>query len=121
MPQKTHVSVEHERQATQKIYAEKGSPIFVQEHYFPKELEHPLSLADYMEFSASWERTNRRRHRLIDKQLDGTINQAEQVLLDALQAYADYHLDTLAPRPAHVLDHLEDRLLAATTYSSGEQ
>jgi hypothetical protein len=94
---------------------------FVQEHYFPKELEHPLSLADYLEFSASWERTNRRRHRLIDKRLDGTINQAEQVRLDALQAYADYHLDKLAPRPAHVLDHLEDRLLAARTCSSGER
>ena len=32
--------------------------------------------------------------------------------LDALQAYADYHIDQVAPRPNHMLDELEERLLS---------
>ena len=30
--------------------------------------------------------------------------------LDALQAYADYHIESVTPRPTDVLDELEDRL-----------
>ena len=48
---------------------------------------------------ADWPRLNRERGRLIDKDIDGTITSAERTRLDVLQAYADYHLENVAPRP----------------------
>lgn len=46
-----------------------------------------------------WPASNRRRGDLIKKSVDGTISEAEQIELDALQAYADDHIEQVAPRP----------------------
>lgn len=92
-------------------YERVGVP-FVQKQYIPEELDHPIRLADFLECEADWSLANRERGRLIDKDIAGTISAEERTRLDALQAYADYHLDKVAPRPTQILDDLEDRLLA---------
>jgi hypothetical protein len=58
----------------------------------------------------AWPATNRERGQLIDKNIAGTITAEERGRLDVLQAYADYHLQKIAPRPIHMLDELERRL-----------
>jgi len=82
---------------------------FKQTRYLPKELEHSVRFSDFLQFEEDWPATNRERGILIDKNIAGTISTEEQVRLDALQAYADYHIDQAAPRPTHVLDELERR------------
>jgi len=86
---------------------------FTQTEYLPKELAGRISLSDFLEFQEDWPATNRERGDLIDKSISGTLNLEERVRLDALQAYADYHLDRVSPRPAHVLDELEDKLFSS--------
>ena len=55
--------------------------------------------------------TNRERGKLIVKNISGKMTAEERTRLDALQAYADYHVQKVAPRPTHLLDELEKRLL----------
>lgn len=57
----------------------------------------------------SWPATNRERGQLIDKNIAGTITAEERARLDVLQAYADYHLQKVSPRPTGLLDELERR------------
>lgn len=85
---------------------------FVQEKYIPDKLAHPMRLADFLEFEADWSATNRERGLLIDKAIAKKLVADEQARLNALQAYADYYLDRVAPRPTLVLDELEGQLLA---------
>lgn len=47
-----------------------------------------------------WETINRERGLLIDKDIAGTITRDEKGILEALQAYADYHIDKVAPKPS---------------------
>ena len=47
---------------------------------------------------------------LIDQNISGKLNAEELMRLDALQAYTDYHIEKVAPRPTRELDELEDRL-----------
>jgi hypothetical protein len=37
----------------------------------------------------------------------------ERTRLDTLQAYADYHIQKVSPRPTYLLDELEKRLLGS--------
>ncbi len=86
---------------------------FKQERYFPEELDHPMRLADFLDYEADWPKTNRRRGNLIKKSIAGTISETEQIELDALQAYADYHIEKVAPRPTAFFDELEGMLAAS--------
>jgi len=88
---------------------------FVQAAYLPKELAGRLSFSDFLQFEEDWPATNRERGKLIDRDIKGNLNTGEQARLDALQAYADYHIDKVAPRPTHVLDELEDKLFSSVT------
>lgn len=88
---------------------------FVQDGYLPKELTGRLSFSDFLQFEEDWSATNRERGKLIDRDITGNLNTGEQARLDALQAYADYHVDKVAPRPTHVLDELEDKLFSSVT------
>ena len=88
---------------------------FVQAGYLPKELAGRLSFSDFLQFEEDWSATNRERGKLIDKNIRGNLNTEEQARLDALQAYADYHIDKVSPRPTHVLDELEDKLFSSVT------
>jgi hypothetical protein len=83
---------------------------FRQAGYLPGDLEGKIGFADFADLERDWSVTNRERGRLIDKSIAGTLSADEQTRLDALQAYADYHLDQVAPLPTHILDELEKRL-----------
>jgi type I restriction-modification system DNA methylase subunit len=83
---------------------------FTQNRYLPATIEGKLSLSQFLDMEDSWSATNRERGRLIDKNIAGTITAEERTRLDALQAYADYHLQMVSPRPTHLLDELERRL-----------
>ena len=92
---------------------------FKQTRYLPKELESSVRFSDFLQFEEDWPSTNRERDILIDKNISGTISTEEQMRLDALQAYADYHIDQVAPRPTHVLDELEKRLFSGLPKKDG--
>lgn len=85
---------------------------FTQVGYLPQELERRMSFSDFLQFEEDWSTTNRERGSLIDKNISGDLNAEEQLRLEALQAYADFHLDKVAPRSTHVLDGLEDKLFS---------
>ena len=87
---------------------------FAQCRYLPKELFGRLRLSDFVEFGNDWSKTNRERGELIDKSIAGTLNTEEEIRLGALQTYADYHLDQVAPRPTNALDQLEEGLFSDT-------
>ncbi len=87
---------------------------FTQTRYLPRELEGRLHFSDFVRFEESWSITNRERGALIDKNISGTLNVEERARLDALQAYADYHIERVSPRPTHVLDELENRLFSGS-------
>ena len=87
---------------------------FQQTNFLPQELEAKLPFADFVDFEADWSTTNRRRGDLIDKDISGKLSSSERSELDGLQAYADYHLEQVAPRPTDVLEQLEDMVLAKT-------
>ena len=85
---------------------------FMQSGYLPKELDGKIHFSDFVQFEEDWPITNRERGVLIDKSISGALSSEERKRLDALQLYADYHIDQVAPRPAHVLDELEERLFS---------
>jgi hypothetical protein len=85
---------------------------FAQKRYLPTELEGRLRFSDFLRFESDWSVTNRERGMLIDKSISGSLSTEEQRRLDALQMYADYHIEQVAPRPTQVLDALEARLFS---------
>jgi hypothetical protein len=85
---------------------------FTQRGYLPKKIEHSMRFSDFLQFEEDWSVTNRVRGELIDRGIAGTLSAEERARLDALQTYADYHIDETAPRPTHLLDELEDKLLS---------
>jgi hypothetical protein len=87
---------------------------FKQTRYLPKELEGRLRFFDFLQFEEDWSITNRERGMLIDKNISGRLNAEERTRLDALQAYTDYHIERVAPRPTHALDELENRLFSGS-------
>ena len=95
-------------------YERVGVP-FRQTRYLPMELEQSLRFTDFLEFEADWPTANRERGLLIDKSISGTVSDEEQMRLDALQAFAEYHINKIAPRPTYVLDDLEQKLLSTQT------
>jgi hypothetical protein len=85
---------------------------FTQTSYLPKELEGRIRLSDFLRFEENWPITNRERGTLIDKSISGSLNAEEQTRLDVLQAYADYHIEKVSPRPTRELDELESHLFS---------
>ncbi len=83
---------------------------FVQSEYLPKALEGKMHLHDFLQFEENWSITNRERGKLIDRNISGKISAEERARLERLQAYADYHIQKVSPRPTHLLDELENRL-----------
>ena len=83
---------------------------FKQDRYFPRELKCPIRLSDFLDYESDWPSANRRRDKLVDKEIDGTITTDESLELAALQAFADYYLEKVSPRPTRVLEDLERRV-----------
>ncbi len=88
---------------------------FKQVQYFPPGLSHLIRFSDFVAYESDWPSANRRRGELVDKEIGGAITSAEAVELAALQAYADYYLEKVSPRPTHVLEELEDRVFGSAT------
>lgn len=86
----------------------------MQTRFHPPDLEGKLHYYDFVDYETNWSATNRRRGKLIDKDIAGTLTESERVELDGLQAYADYHLEKVAPRPTESLAKLEDLILSKT-------
>jgi len=87
---------------------------FRQTRYLPREIEGKMHFSDFLQFEEDWSITNRERGSLIDKNISGRLNAEERTRLDALQAYTDYHIERVAPRPTHALDELENRLFSGS-------
>ena len=87
---------------------------FRQTRYLPRELEGKIHFSDFLQFEEDWSITNRERGRLIDKNISGRLNAEERTRLASLQAYTDYHIERVAPRPTHPLDELENRLFSGS-------
>ena len=83
---------------------------FKQERYFPPELSYPLRFSDFVAYESDWPAANRRRGDLVDKEIAGTISSDETLELAGLQAYADYYIERVSPRPMQVLAALEDQV-----------
>ena len=92
---------------------------FEQTRFLPESLEGKLHYADFVDNETDWPKTNRRRGKLIDKEIAGTLSAAERTEFDGLQSYADYYLERVAPRPMEALTHLEDLVLAKTHRKKG--
>ncbi len=88
---------------------------FTQTRYLPKELEGKIRFSDFLKFEEDWSVINRERGVLIDKSISGNMNAEERTRLDALQAYADYHIEMVSPRLTHALDEIEGRLFSGST------
>ena len=93
---------------------QRGGVPFEQTRFLPESLEGKLHYADFVDYEADWPKTNRRRGKLIDKEIAGTLSAVERTELDGLQSYADYYLERVAPRPTDVLNQLEDLAFAKT-------
>jgi hypothetical protein len=87
--------------------------------YLPTEISRRVRLSDFIEFEQDWPAINRKRGELIDKSISGTLTPDERVRLDALEAYADYHLDQVAPRSTEALDQLEKTLFSKIPMKDG--
>jgi hypothetical protein len=87
---------------------------FRQTRYLPSELEGRIRFSDFLQSEEDWPSTNRERGMLIDKNISGRLNEEERARLDALQAYTDYHIERVAPRPTRALDEIEDRLFSGS-------
>jgi len=92
---------------------------FRQSRYLPKELEGRLCPSDFLQFEIDWSVTNRERGILIDKSIAGSLAPEEQMRLDALQIYADYHIEQVAPFSTRGLDDLESRLFSSPPLKDG--
>jgi hypothetical protein len=76
---------------------ERGGVPFEFDRYFPKHVEQPAHLRDLIDATYDWPKTNRRRGRLIGREVEGTITEAEAGELKRLQGLADLRTDLLDP------------------------
>ena len=83
---------------------------FTQTRYTPATMEGKIGFWQFLEMEGAWSAINRERGQLIDKNIAGTISTEERSRLEILQAYADYHLQKVSPRPTHLLDEIERQL-----------
>ena len=77
---------------------------FTFDRYFPKHFEQSVHLRDIIAVKYDWPKTNRRRGRLIAREVEGTITGEEADELKRLQGLADLRTDLLDP---FNLDELE--------------
>ena len=94
---------------------------FEQSVLLPAELGGVVRFSDFVKYEKDWSKTNRRRGKLIDKKIAGTIRVNEKAELDSLQSYAEYYLDREAPLPTGELEKLEDLMLSSAAKKDGER
>lgn len=85
---------------------------FSQLDYIPGAFKVEVSLSTYRELAKNWERTNEERGTLIDQSIRGELDTEGRARLSLLQAYAEFHVFDVAPRPRHDIEALENELLS---------
>ncbi len=93
---------------------------FKQSVLIPSELGGKVRFSDFVQYEKDWRKTNRRRGKLIDKKIEGTLTKDEQAELECLQAYAEYYLDKETPLPTAELEKLENLLLGSSAKKGGK-
>jgi type I restriction-modification system DNA methylase subunit len=93
---------------------ERGGVPFTFDRYFPKHFEQAVHLRDLVAITYDWPKTNRRRGRLIGREVEGTIAGAEADELKRLQDLADLRTDLLDPFNLEVLEQLRDEIAVGT-------
>jgi hypothetical protein len=81
----------------------RGVP-FVQMEYFPKGYTDIDRLSDLLAITADWEKTNRRRSKLMDLEDEGRLTPAQAEELANLQRLADAILGLMEPWKADEVD-----------------
>ena len=98
---------------------ERGGVPFEQTRYLPEELEGKVAFFDFLAWESDWPATNRERGMLIDKNIAGSLDVEETIRLDALQAYAAFHIEKFERYRDQLLDDLENRVFPGSQRKSG--
>src|SRR5208337_3686691 len=85
---------------------------FSQPGYIPEAFNADVSLLAFRELAKNWERANGERGALIDKSIRGELDTEGRARLNLLQAYAEFHVFDVAPRPRRDIEALENELLS---------
>ena len=85
---------------------------FSQPGYIPEAFNADVSLSAYRELAKNWESTNEERGALIDRSIRGELDTEGRARLSLLQAYAEFHVFDVAPRPRRDIEVLENELLS---------
>lgn len=91
---------------------ERGGVPFTQTRFLPEELEGRVGYANFVDYESNWPKTNRRRGKLVTKNIDEKLSAGAQQELQQLQAYAEYHVQRMAARPTEEFERMEELLLA---------
>lgn len=94
---------------------------FKQSVLLPSELGGKVRFSDFIAYEKNWSKTNRRRGKLIDKKVAGTLTANEKTELNGLQAYAEFYLDRETPLPTAELEKLEDLILQSAGKKGDER
>ena len=87
----------------------RGVP-FEQTEYFPKGFTDLNCLSDLLAITADWQKTNRRRAKLIDLEEEGHFTPDQAAELKHLQKLADARVSLLKPRQAEAIDQQIEKL-----------
>ena len=82
------------------------------DRYYPQHFAENISLQDLLAISIDWANTNKVRCKLIEKEVDETITEDEQLELERLQTLADYRIRLMAPLPIKELEEYHATLTA---------
>ena len=85
---------------------------YLQAGYIPKAFKADVTLSAYRGLTKSWEDTNQERGTLIDQSIRGELDTEGKARLNLLQAYAEFHVFDVAPRPRRDIEALENELLS---------
>ena len=89
----------------------RGGVPFPFDGYFPARFKEPIHLRELIAITYDWPKTNRRRSRLIHREVDGAITDKELEELERLQRLADLRMDLLAPFNLEELEQLHAEIV----------
>ena len=92
----------------------RGGVPFKFEGYFPAHFKEPVHLRELIAITYDWPKTNRRRNRLIHREVDGTIVDKESEELERLQRLADLRTDLLDPLDLQELEQVHAEMVTGT-------
>jgi hypothetical protein len=90
---------------------QRGGVPFEFQRYFPAHFKEPIHLRELLAITYDWPKTNRRRGRLIHRDVKGTITDEESEELERLQRLADLRTDLLDPLDLEELEQLHAEIV----------